>query len=491
MALSRSSIRWPLLAVLAVAAAGPMSPADAAPVARTVMGWGENLNGEAGPGPSIVNPPVVTAGGMTFTDIATGANHTVALAADGTVWTWGKNAFGQLGDDTETSRATPAQVAGVTGVVDVAAGIHSSYAVRADGRAWSWGVNENGELGQGDAGGSRSTPALLAGTQALTRIEAGANHALALDANGNVYAWGTNSRGEAGQGQVSEVVDRPSRVVSLTNVEQLSAGRYRSTALKFDGSVYQWGLISNGPAPQTRPAPIAVSGPDNVTAVADGERFTLALYSDGSFRGWGLNFAGELGPGAPKRQASTLLIKEGVVQIGAGYRNAYAVLDDGSVRALGANGDGQLGDGTEAAESDTPVRVAGVSNAVRVVSGPLSSHAMVLRAPQPIPAYRLSLLSGSGVMRLNNTVTATVTTQAVNGHNQPITLAAIGVPTGVTATFNPPAVLAGGTSVMTLTRQPGPREGLWEITVVGTGAGPGPEAFYELEMVLPVPPRGR
>ncbi|MZG88400.1 RCC1 repeat-containing protein, partial [Staphylococcus aureus] len=90
--------------------------------------------------------------------IAGGVYHTIALKSDGTVWAWGYNGYGQLGDGSTTNRSTPVQVSGLTDVIAIAGGYYHTIALKSDGTVWAWGHNEGGQLGDGSTT-NRSTPA--------------------------------------------------------------------------------------------------------------------------------------------------------------------------------------------------------------------------------------------------------------------------------------------------------------------------------------------
>jgi len=172
--------------------------------------WGQNNLGQLGDGTSatarVFPAQVLTATGplMGIGAIASGAAHSLALGADGTVWTWGQNNFGQLGDGTTTDRRAAAQVVGLTDIVAIAAGSSFSLALRGDGTVWAWGFNGQGQLADGSAT-NRSLPGAVKrdpGTlfTDVTAIVAGSAHALALTNDGHVWSWGSNDSGQLGDG---------------------------------------------------------------------------------------------------------------------------------------------------------------------------------------------------------------------------------------------------------------------------------------------------
>jgi alpha-tubulin suppressor-like RCC1 family protein len=133
--------------------------------------------------------------------IAAGDTHTVALKSDGTVWTWGDNSFGQLGDGTTTLRTTPVQVSGLGNVLAIAAGVWHTVALKSDGSVWVWGDNNSGQLGNGTADTSpHPTPNQASGLSSIIAIEAGEHHVVALKSDGTVWTWGNNGLGQLGDG---------------------------------------------------------------------------------------------------------------------------------------------------------------------------------------------------------------------------------------------------------------------------------------------------
>ena len=168
--------------------------------------------------------------------VAAGARHSLALKADGTVWGWGYNNNGELGDGTSTQRALPVQAAGLNDALSIAAWGFQSYAVGAEGTLWAWGYNANGQLGDG------TTAAKLRAVQVGnvlggTAIAAGADHALFLDADGSVWAAGYNGNGQLGDGTQTQRSSPVQVLGGLSSVVAIAAGGRHSAALKSDGTL--------------------------------------------------------------------------------------------------------------------------------------------------------------------------------------------------------------------------------------------------------------
>jgi alpha-tubulin suppressor-like RCC1 family protein len=191
------------------------------------------------------------------TAIAAGFGQTVALKSDGTVWTWGDNSSGQLGDGSATSSNIPVQVRGLSGistgmVIAVAAGYDHTVALKNDGTVWAWGNNKNGQLGNGNSTPSK-TPVQVSGLSTVTAVAAGFSHTVALKSDGTVWTWGNNSKGQLGSGLTNGVpVDSatPVQVSGLSGAMDIAAGYEDSVALKAaangDGTVWAWGSNSYG-----------------------------------------------------------------------------------------------------------------------------------------------------------------------------------------------------------------------------------------------------
>jgi len=201
----------------------------------TVWAWGLNGFGQLGNGtPSFLEATPVQVAGLTdVVRVAAGSGFSVGLKSDGTVWTWGQNHFGQLGDGTNTARSLAAPIA-LSGVVAIASGQHFALAVLSpalNGQVWTWGTNENGELGNGSDVAS-NVPVRAAGITNVVAVDAGHNHALALDSSGKVWSWGRNFDGQLGLGTNNWKESQPQEIPTLFNVTAISAGGTHSMALR-------------------------------------------------------------------------------------------------------------------------------------------------------------------------------------------------------------------------------------------------------------------
>ncbi|MCC6473301.1 MAG: Ig-like domain repeat protein, partial [Burkholderiales bacterium] len=213
----------------------------------TVWTWGYNGYGQLGDNSTTSRAvPAQVSGLLGVIAIAAGTDTSYALKSDGTVWAWGYNGYGQLGLGDTGNRLVPTQITALSAIGAIAAGERHAVALKSDGSSvWTWGYNADGELGDGtDA--QRNTPVQVFGLGGVSQIAAGSYHTLALKNDGTVWAWGYNNYGALGNTstQSSSV---PRQVLGLPGtVNQLAGGDYSSFALKSDGTVWAWGYNANG-----------------------------------------------------------------------------------------------------------------------------------------------------------------------------------------------------------------------------------------------------
>ncbi|MBI3354699.1 MAG: RCC1 repeat- and reductase domain-containing protein [Nitrospirae bacterium] len=250
----------------------------------TIWGWGRNQFGELGDGTTTNRATPVQVSGLTgIIAIAGGYWHTIALRNDGTVWVWGRNQFGEIGDGTFNNiRPTPVQVSGLTGVVAIAGGGVHTIVLKNDGTVWAWGNNEFGQLGNGTISYYNPTPVQVSGLVGVTAIAGGEGyHTIALRNDGTVWAWGKNDYGQLGDGTTTHR-NIPIHVSGLTSIEAIAGGGNHTIALKNDGTVWawgqnnDWGQLGDGTV-VNRYTPVQVSGLTGVVAIDAGFYHTLAI----------------------------------------------------------------------------------------------------------------------------------------------------------------------------------------------------------------------
>lgn len=224
--------------------------------------------------------------------VAGGLNHTVALRKDGTVWTWGDNRFGQLGNGSRNAGyGSPVKVAGLEGVTSVAAGERHTLALKADGTVWSWGDNEHCQLGDTSGNVGQTVPTRIESLEGITAIGAGDYFSVALKSDGSLWYFGDYFFSGGTNGGIWHDLARPHQIDGITDVVSVACGRRTIAALKSDGTLWCWGDNTQGQLGDgsfdSRNEPMAVPDLYDVKAVAAGEQFTLALKGDGTVWGWG------------------------------------------------------------------------------------------------------------------------------------------------------------------------------------------------------------
>lgn len=321
----------------------------------TIKAFGENASGQLGDGTTVDKSTAVAVAGLSGIVAVSGGGdqleaHSMALKANGTVWAWGSNLYGGLGNGTTVNSMAPVQAQGLTNVKQISAGGWHSVALRNDGTVWAWGWNTDGQLGDGTVI-DKSTPQQVPGLSGIVKIAAGTYHVLALKNDGTVWAWGDNVSGQIGDGTTVDKTS-PVQVSGLTNIKSIAAGRFFSLAVKDNGTVWTWGENLYGQLGDgtlvDKSTPVQVSGLTNVSdaVVASGAFHCLAMKTDNTIWSWGRNTYGNLGDGTVVNssvpvQASAIT---GAVGFAAGTNFSLLYKADGTVWGCGRNASGQLGD---------------------------------------------------------------------------------------------------------------------------------------------------
>lgn len=346
------------------------------PGAHTVTGTIQGKNGTA---TLTVEPNQPAAGLSSVQRVAEGPDATSALRTDGTVWAWGYNGSGQLGNGTTTSSAVPLKVTGLTGVQDITETGDATFALKVDGTVWAWGSNFAGELGNGTTADS-AVPVQVSGLRNVQSIADTDNAGFAVKTDGTVWAWGANFNGQLGNGTTTDSAV-PVQVNGLTGVQQITAKDGSVFALKTDGTVWAWGSNGSGQlgigTTTDSATPVQVRGLTGVKSVTAAGSFSLALKLDGTVATWGYNFDGELGNGTTTNSAIPVQVSGlgGVESISAASFGPIVLKTDGTVWDWGYNHFGGLGNGTTT-NSAIPVQVSGLAGVQKIDGGRNSGFAI-------------------------------------------------------------------------------------------------------------------
>jgi alpha-tubulin suppressor-like RCC1 family protein len=321
--------------------------------------------------------------------LAAGNLFSAALRADGSVWTWGNNYNGELGDDPSVpSDYLPRPMTGFGGALDsISSGAAFGLALRSDGSVMSWGANGQGQLGDGTTS-DRSSPEPIAGLPPIRSIKAGGYHSLGLTQDGVIWAWGENYYGQLGNGP-GPSNPMPQPILSLSEVHKIAVGVERSGAIKSDGTAWVWGYEQylNDDLYYLEPHDLGLS---DAVDLALGYDMGAALTSDGVVWTWGSNFYGQLGdPAASLFNGRTVPVAVpglGIAKsISAGDEHVLALLEDGTVWGWGANNMGQLGLGISTQRERAPKRVIGLTDVVLISAG--AQHSLALKSDGTVWAW--------------------------------------------------------------------------------------------------------
>ncbi len=280
----------------------------------------------------------ITAAVGTYQTFATGSWHNLAIKTDGSLWAWGGNASGQLGDATTVDKDEPVEI--MDGVVSVAAGEHFSCAIKNDGSLWTWGDNSTGQLGDGTRK-NKHTPIKI--MDDVSFVSAGSQRAFAIKTDGSLWAWGYNNDGCLGDGTTEaklspiKLMDDVSCVV--TAKEWYIEPEFDCAfAIKTDGTLWAWGENSNGRlgdgTRENKLVPVKIT--DGVISVSSRYDHTLAIKTDGSLWAWGRNGVGQLGDGTNEAKYTPIKIMAEVSSATAGDCSSYAIKTDGTLWGWGS-----------------------------------------------------------------------------------------------------------------------------------------------------------
>lgn len=329
----------------------------------TLWAWGCNYAGTLGDG-TLIDKSIPTQIGTdtNWSSIAVGYGHSVALKTDGTIWAWGNNHFGQLGNGTNTDSFVPIQIGTATDWIFIEAGEYQTVAIKSNGTMWAWGYNQvHGMLGDGTYV-DRYVPTQVGVDSDWNSVSFGRSHAVALKNNGTMWSWGSNAQGALGDGTTVNNRNYPSQIGIGFSWQKISTGFLHSMAIRTDGTLWTWGFNDSGQLGDgtiiNKNLPTQVGTDNSWNEVSAGQKHCLALKSDKSFWVWGNNLQGQLGLG--NTSDVHIPVRLGTLNdwdsIYAGYGHSFSIKTDSNLWAWGFNADYQLGDGTTN-NSSTPIKI--------------------------------------------------------------------------------------------------------------------------------------
>ncbi|WP_460396992.1 RCC1 domain-containing protein [Actinophytocola sediminis] len=382
---------------------GVFAVTDAPCTADCVHAWGDiNMDrtlGTAELGFGAPTPTPVAALSGIRAVVGGGDTNGYALRTDGTVWTWGNNGSGRLGNGWTTYQGSygggsvvPVPVLGLTNVTAIAGDSWGAYALRSDGTVWAWGSGGQGRLGNGQTRDA-AVPVQVTGLTDVIAIANSWGNGYALRQNGTVMAWGYNGAGQLGDGTDVEQTTVPVQV-PLTEVTAIASGGNGAYAVRTDGTVWAWGTNDSGQLGNGQPCdtsacmsrvPVQVSGLVGVHALTASMNNTYALHEDGSVWAWGRSHNGQLGNGVECDPTTTTCESRvpvqvsgltDITQIGNFTYGGYALRADGTVWAWGNRSDA-LGNNETSDHATEPVRVLGLPTANAIAGGWNTGYAVV------------------------------------------------------------------------------------------------------------------
>lgn len=305
-----------------------------------------------------------------WSKISSGLYHTIAVAGDGTLWTWGYNNVGQLGDGTTTNKINPTKIGTATDWVSVGAGYYHSFAIKSNGTLWAWGYNNLRQLGNNSTNNS-FTPIQIGTDTNWLKVSGGEGFSVGLKTDGTLWTWGSDDQGQMGGGLGTQY-PIPTQLGTATDWSDVDAGRYHVIALK-NNKIYIWGNNGNGQignggfgAIQSTPHLVVTTGTANFIKVEAGVNSSLAIKDDNTL--W---ICGLVGP------TNTSIFQQFAIpstwsKVSAGTNHVIGVKSDGTLWAWGTNDYGQISQpGFNSV--NTPYQVAGTNFSTQIGTNIYSS----------------------------------------------------------------------------------------------------------------------
>lgn len=338
---------WNLSSQANAKAAGTWPPAYNS---TSLYGFGSNAQGQLGLGnvTSYSSPKQIGAS-STWSTVSSGLDFTIAVKADGTLWAWGSGTSGRLGLGNATSYSSPKQIGALTAWSKVVCGDDFSIAIKTNGTLWAWGKNAQGQLGDGTTT-VRSSPVQIGALTTWLNIASGYAATIATKTDGTMWSWGAGGYGQLGLGNVT-YYSSPKQIGALTNWSSGSiGGRYFSSAVKTDGTLWAWGDATYGQLGQgnttNTSSPVQIGALTTWSKASNGSSAMLAIKTDNSLWAWGRGLSfGQLGLGnttdyySPKQVGSLY----NWLSISCGKYQSFSTKTDGTLWAWGRNNAGQLG----------------------------------------------------------------------------------------------------------------------------------------------------
>lgn len=316
----------------------------------TLWTWGDYQYGQLGIGAvtSDAGSPVQVGTANDWVFVTANWYTVFAIKSNGTLWAWGQNTYGKLGDGTQTNRNVPVQIGTDANWQSVSSNINNTVAIKIDGSLWSWGGNLSGQVGDGTYT-NRYAPVRIGTANDWVSVSVGNSHTLAKRSDNTIWVWGVGLYGQMGLGTVN-LKNVPTQIGTNTDWNQIEAGYGHSVAIKNDGTLWTWGYNANGQLGDNttvnKNVPTQVGTDTNWQKIKSYEH-NLAVKTNGTLWAWGLNGGYQLGDNTLTNRLMPfqLVSVSNVTKISAGGHFSFVQDTNGSTYAFGDNSDGMLGTG--------------------------------------------------------------------------------------------------------------------------------------------------
>ena len=328
----------------------------------SVFSWGFNDSGSLGDY-SVISKitPVAVCGSHKFKYIAAGNASAYGIDYDGLAWAWGGNSEGQLGNNSVNNESTPVVVGGREHTFCKVYGAGTGVAmVDINGETWAWGLNDNGQLGDNTVT-NQSTPVLILGKHLFKEVIVHMQHSLAIDFEGQAWGWGNNTYGQLGNNSTTHE-KTPIAICGNHTFCHITPSVNGSSAIDNHGKAWTWGNNTIGQLGNNSvidySTPVAVCGNHTFCEISGGDSFNLALDNHGQAWGWGNNYKGVLGINSTVSYSTPVAVygNHTFCHIKSDTNGGIAIDNNSQLWSWGHNDYGQLGDGTTSSRS-TPVAV--------------------------------------------------------------------------------------------------------------------------------------